>query len=388
MRKVLTILIILVASLAHAQWQYFNPSALPNGNGTSLLQTTVMGSTGTNTLYNNLWLYGTATSNDWTTTKLIDGISIDGSFQTPLTSRSWWRRDPYNNIQSWGDQGNTYFILNKGKVGIGIDNPSSLLDISTGSPTTIASALSVYRGGDPNLGLKLLTGIGDDASYTNWNGGFGSWNGIGFHSTHDNITRGVFDVRTGDFLLKGSIKSGGDAVFVGNAVFGVDGGGISTIAGPSFSGAIQIKTHGGLGGSANRYLRLGVRDNNSTFHPALSINDDLNVGIGTTNPNQKLTVNGTIYSKEVKVDLQVPGPDYVFEPTYQLPSLTEIESYIKANKHLPEVPSAKEMEANGINLSEMNMLLLKKVEELTLYVIELKKENEKQDEVIKTLLKK
>jgi hypothetical protein len=93
------------------------------------------------------------------------------------------------------------------------------------------------------------------------------------------------------------------------------------------------------------------------------------VGIGTTNPNQKLTVNGTIYGKEVKVDLNVPGPDYVFEPTYNLPSLTEIETYIKANKHLPEVPSAKEMEANGINLSEMNMLLLKKVEELTLHII-------------------
>jgi hypothetical protein len=59
-----------------------------------------------------------------------------------------------------------------------------------------------------------------------------------------------------------------------------------------------------------------------------------------------------------------------------LPSLTEIENYIKANKHLPEVPSAKEMEANGINLSEMNMLLLKKVEELTLYMIKTSKQVE------------
>jgi hypothetical protein len=95
-----------------------------------------------------------------------------------------------------------------------------------------------------------------------------------------------------------------------------------------------------------------------------------NVGIGTTNPDAKLAVKGTVHAEEVKVDLQVPGPDYVFEPTYQLPSLTEIENYIKANKHLPEVPSAKEMETNGINLSEMNMLLLKKVEELTLHIID------------------
>ncbi|MCZ8216647.1 MAG: hypothetical protein O9262_10435, partial [Cyclobacteriaceae bacterium] len=102
-----------------------------------------------------------------------------------------------------------------------------------------------------------------------------------------------------------------------------------------------------------------------------------NVGIGTTNPTEKLTVRGTVYSKEVKVDVNAGTvPDYVFEPSYKLPTLTEIENYIKANKHLPEVPSAKEMEANGINLSEMNMLLLKKVEELTLHVIELKKNND------------
>jgi hypothetical protein len=101
----------------------------------------------------------------------------------------------------------------------------------------------------------------------------------------------------------------------------------------------------------------------------LKILDNGNVGIGTTHPNQKLTVNGTIYGKEIKVDLNVPGPDYVFEPTYNLPTLAETEAYIKTHKHLPEVPSAKEMEANGINLSEMNMLLLKKVEELTLHII-------------------
>jgi len=95
-----------------------------------------------------------------------------------------------------------------------------------------------------------------------------------------------------------------------------------------------------------------------------------NVGIGTTSPTQKLTVNGTIYGKEVKVDLSVPGPDYVFDKDYKLTSLEDIKTYIDQHKHLPEVPSAKEMEANGVNLGEMNMLLLKKIEELTLYVIE------------------
>ncbi len=99
-----------------------------------------------------------------------------------------------------------------------------------------------------------------------------------------------------------------------------------------------------------------------------------NVGIGTTQPDQKLTVNGTVHATRVKIETTVPGPDYVFEKSYSLPSLDEVKSYIDKNKHLPEVPSAKEMEAKGIDVGEMNMLLLKKVEELTLYVIELKKE--------------
>jgi hypothetical protein len=95
-----------------------------------------------------------------------------------------------------------------------------------------------------------------------------------------------------------------------------------------------------------------------------------NVGIGSSSPSEKLTVNGTIYGKEVKVDLSVPGPDYVFEKDYSLTSLDELKSYIEANKHLPEVPSAKEMEQNGINVGEMEMLLLKKIEELTLHLIQ------------------
>jgi hypothetical protein len=113
-----------------------------------------------------------------------------------------------------------------------------------------------------------------------------------------------------------------------------------------------------------------------------------NVGIGTATTDAKLTVKGNIHANEVKIDLNgAVAPDYVFEPTYDLKPLAEIETYIKENKHLPEVPSAKEMEKNGVQLGEMNMLLLKKVEELTLHAIEQNKKMNDQQLRIQELIK-
>ncbi|MBC8054613.1 MAG: hypothetical protein H7Y13_16255 [Sphingobacteriaceae bacterium] len=106
------------------------------------------------------------------------------------------------------------------------------------------------------------------------------------------------------------------------------------------------------------------------------------VGIGTTSPDMTLTVKGKIHAEEVKVDLNVPGPDYVFEKNYDLKSLDEVEKYISANKHLPEIPSAKTMEKEGISMGDMQMKLLQKVEELTLYIIDQNKRANQQDKVI------
>ncbi|MGS2764555.1 hypothetical protein [Sinomicrobium sp. M5D2P9] len=100
-----------------------------------------------------------------------------------------------------------------------------------------------------------------------------------------------------------------------------------------------------------------------------------NVGINTANPDSKLAVNGVIHSKEVKVDLN-GWSDFVFEDNYPLPTLEEVEQHIKEKGHLKDIPSAKEVEENGIFLGEMDAKLLQKIEELTLYMIELKKENQ------------
>ncbi len=113
-----------------------------------------------------------------------------------------------------------------------------------------------------------------------------------------------------------------------------------------------------------------------------------NVGIGTNAPDAKLTVKGTIHTQEVKVDLNGSvAPDFVFEEDYALPALAETEAYIKSNKHLPGIPSAAEMEENGIDLKEMNLKLLQKVEELTLHLIEQEKKNEELTQRVEALEK-
>ncbi|WDF61879.1 hypothetical protein PQ462_10925 [Flavobacterium sp. KACC 22758] len=112
-----------------------------------------------------------------------------------------------------------------------------------------------------------------------------------------------------------------------------------------------------------------------------------NVGIGKMNPTNKLDVNGTIHSKEVKVDM-TGWSDFVFKKEYKLPTLEEVEKHITEKGHLVNIPNEEEVLKNGINLGEMNAKLLQKIEELTLYVIEQGKKNEKQAGEIEFLKKK
>lgn len=90
---------------------------------------------------------------------------------------------------------------------------------------------------------------------------------------------------------------------------------------------------------------------------------------------EKVSVKGKLRAMEIKVETS-NWPDYVFTKGYQLPSLKEVENFIKEKKHLPEIPSAAEVECDGLNLGEMNNKLLKKIEELTFYIIDLNKQVE------------
>lgn len=139
----------------------------------------------------------------------------------------------------------------------------------------------------------------------------------------------------------------------------------------------------------------GVADGTPTFVFGLAIDSNGRLGIGTQVPTAplhvtgnvvfgssainpatgyKVSVDGKVICEELRVQLNAAWPDYVFAKNYRLKSLSELESFILQNNHLPNVPSAKEVEKNGFDVGDMNKRLLEKVEELTLYIIQLKKE--------------
>jgi hypothetical protein len=147
----------------------------------------------------------------------------------------------------------------------------------------------------------------------------------------------------------------------------------------------------GIGASGANFYFSHVNPNGTGASNYYMVVDGTNgnIGIGTGNPPSmyKLAVEGTIGARKVKVQ-QGTWSDFVFHNDYKLPSLYEVESFVKQNKHLPGLPSEAEVLKDGLDVGEMNKLLLQKVEELTLYIIDLKKESQKQQEKIERLEKK
>lgn len=129
-------------------------------------------------------------------------------------------------------------------------------------------------------------------------------------------------------------------------------------------------------GNDIKFTTTSVSANEPWSSVKMIIKNNGNVGIGTENPDSKLAVNGLIHAKEVKVDL-INWPDYVFQEDYKIPSISEAEKHILDNGHLINMPSAKTIETNGLELGEITKLQQEKIEELTLYIIELNKRLEK-----------
>ncbi len=226
-------------------------------------------------------------------------------------------------------EGNVYLpdssvATSQGQLGIGILNPKATLDVGTMIPDTTTAILSR---------LKIGSTTGD--------GTF-----LGVHAYNTTANAPMFGILQKYF---GNINSG--------LIFN--------------TGAART------GG----YLTFLVND--GTEKMRLDANG--NLGIGTTATGTfKLAVAGTIGARRLQIT-QSGWADYVFDNEYQLPSLAEVEDYVKVNKHLPEIPSEKEVVANGLDVGEMNKILVKKVEELTLYLIEEHKKNIENQERIKKM---
>jgi len=247
---------------------------------------------GANKFYNNVWLRKIADNdNSWYGTVLHDGISIDGTYNSPGTnSRTWWERNPSATIQSWGDIGNTYMTLKSGNLGIGTTTPSTILNV------------------DPKGAGSILIGNSNTSS-----------------GSYTSLSVGISAQTSGYALLQCTGKAG---TSFGNIVLNGSGGNV-----------LIAKT-------------------------------------SQANPNYKLDINGDVRANRVVVN--TTGADFVFDSSYKLMSLGEVENYIQQNHHLPEIAPAAEMRENGADLGENQTKLLQKVEELTLYLIE-------QNKVIKEL---
>ncbi len=126
---------------------------------------------------------------------------------------------------------------------------------------------------------------------------------------------------------------------------------------------------------------VGVTENGGQqWIPAFSVRADGKVAVGTDDPgNNQLTVEGKIGAREIVVT-KASWSDYVFEDSYKLRPLSAVEKYIEKNKHLPDIPSEKEIKEKGLAMAEMMALQMKKIEELTLYMIEMKKESVKMND--------
>ncbi|MGS2741706.1 hypothetical protein [Sinomicrobium sp. M5D2P17] len=162
----------------------------------------------------------------------------------------------------------------------------------------------------------------------------------------------------------------------------------------------KFKRLGGAGGAALQIenaagtgtWNIGVGDNthfsiwkaDGAFGELFILKQNGAMGIGAEPGTWKLAVNGNIRAKEIKVE--TGWSDFVFEDSYNLPTLEEVEQHIKEKGHLKDIPSAKEVEANGIFLGEMDAKLLQKIEEITLYTIQQQKRIDAQQKQIETIL--
>jgi hypothetical protein len=288
--------------------------------------------------------------------QLSSGSGAGKLLQSDIAGNAIWT-DP-----AWVIQNDNIHRLN-GNVGIGTTNPVQKLDINGTLKAT---------------GFIIATGAGLGKVLTSDASGNAAWqvtpeDGHWFTSG-DNIYRINGNVGIGTQSPQAMLHVNGDLKLLSdNPTYQfqiLSNGQVPARRGISLTddpdGAFNFYIHGWQTDAAFNFI------NGQNNNYLMKIAHNGNVGIGTTNTSEaKLTVAGKIHAKEIKVTIDAGGgADFVFDDDHIMPSLQELEVFIKLNRHLPGIQSAKMMENDGVNLGEMQMILLQKIEELTLYAIE------------------
>ncbi len=365
----------------------------------------------------------------------IDKLDVNGDVFLPYSKKIWSRTssstgynasltifdssgDMYltNYFGSSSTNGRIYFqtsytnnvpetrltITKQGDIGVGTINPTAMLSVFKNAPGGRVGRIVQYNSDAGTSGafqIVSATEGGSALDVGHWNNTSSNWS----FRVFSNSGRGeTDDVSTSTFRF--GVRADGN-VGIGTINPGyrldVSGTGVDILG----TGNDRYQFHVG-DGTRNRYFGVDntsniawdlmggvssgfawITHNGTSWGERMRIHSNGNVGIGTTNPGSyRLNVVGKIRAEEVVVN--TTGADFVFDHDYDLPGLAEVEKYIKENKRLPGIESANEMQKDGMYVSEMQAKLLQKIEELTLYAIEQKKEIESLKQAIKELINK
>jgi len=310
----------------------------------------------------------------------------------------------------WLTNGNNIYNTNTGNVGIGTNVPGNSLSFRDLTVDSGTSGITWYSPDPLNYGISKTAGAWSAPNYTQlaikWMGGIILNPGTDLAKSYVDVGGGGLRVTSGNLGIGVTATSSKLQIGAGTSNLGSS---ISMLSGVSAGGAVNVLSlvnnasaatgnevdmtfHtagnysptsqiGAISGATPPTTDLAFSTYNGGLTEKMRILGNGFVGIGTATPKETLSVNGNIRSKQVKVET-LNWPDYVFKKEYTLPSLSEVKTYIDQNQHLPEMPSAEEIAKDGLNLGEMNKLLMKKVEELTLYLIEKDKQlNEQQKQL-------
>jgi hypothetical protein len=268
-------------------------------------------------------------------------------------------------------------ILNNGNVGIGTSNPISIFHTKLGTNQNI---VFVGNQNGVDTGTSGIISVNDANS---------AYVPLGFYASK-------YSFMGGNLLIGSTVNSGEALQVTGNAIITGQLRGSDIVS----NGTNSWIFHTPDDGRKNMFIAPGLGSSGGSagwdWAKGMVLNNDGSVGISanTVPANYKLAVGGDVIAERVVVKLQTNWPDYVFSPTYQKATLPEVEQYILKNSHLPNIPSSQEVAEKGQDIGAMNVKMMEKIEELTLYLIEqnkrleaLEKKNESLENLLKQLKK-